>query len=122
MSTNTSSVLNDDAEEPEADWSTQVDRLRQLVSELLIKNEQLRMELFARQQRNGAVIIVLRLKRLRALLECNPLVFEVGENEGVGKFVFGGVGHGDSLSRWGVPESEREHSPVLFRCSARSNA
>jgi hypothetical protein len=55
MSTNASSVLHDDAEEPEADWSTQVDRLRQLVSELLIKNEQMRMDLFARQQGNGAL-------------------------------------------------------------------
>jgi hypothetical protein len=63
MSTNTSSAFHNDADEPEAGWSTQpeagwstqVERLQQLVSELLIKNEQLRMELFARQQRNGAV-------------------------------------------------------------------
>jgi hypothetical protein len=54
MSTNISSALYDDADEPEAGWSTQVGRLLQLVSELLVKNEQLRMELWARQQENGA--------------------------------------------------------------------
>jgi len=54
MSTNTSSALHDDADAPEAGWSMHVARLQQLISELLIQNEQLRIELFVRQQRNGA--------------------------------------------------------------------
>jgi hypothetical protein len=53
MSTNTSSALQDDVDEPEASWSTRVERLQQLISELLMKNEQLRMELLVRQQGNG---------------------------------------------------------------------
>jgi hypothetical protein len=54
MSTHTSSALHGDADDPELSRYMQIYRLQQLVSELLIKNEQLRVELFARQQRNGS--------------------------------------------------------------------
>jgi hypothetical protein len=54
MSTNTSSALPDGADQPEAGWCMQVNRLQQLVSELLIKNEQLRMALSATQQTDGS--------------------------------------------------------------------
>jgi hypothetical protein len=62
MSTNIPSDLHDNVGDPEIGHYMQIHRLQQLVSELLIENEQLRMDLFAtrdlfaKHQGNGAVV------------------------------------------------------------------